>query len=72
MQEKSLELNKQLAKHMRDVFFGGNWNSVNLKQTTCDIDWNDAIKKTDQFNTIATLVFHIGYYIKAVLKVLQG
>jgi uncharacterized damage-inducible protein DinB len=72
MQEKNLELNKQLAKHMRDVFFGGNWTSVNLKETTSDINWKDATKKTDQFNTIATLVFHIGYYIKAVLKVLQG
>jgi len=61
-----------LAKHLREVFFGGNWTSVNVKQTISDIDWKLATKQTDQLNTIAVLVFHIGYYIKAVLNVFQG
>jgi len=72
MQEKNLDLNKQLAKHLREVFFGGNWTGVDLKKTISDINWQTAIKKTDQLNTIAVLTFHIGYYIKAVLKVFQG
>jgi len=72
MQENRLELNKQLAKHVREVFFGGNWTSVNVKQTLSDIDWKMATKKTNEINTISVLVFHIGYYIKAVLKVFQG
>lgn len=72
MQENTLELHKQLAKHVREVFFGGNWTSVNVKQTLSDIDWKMATKKTNEFNNIGVLVFHIDYYIKAVLKVFKG
>jgi uncharacterized damage-inducible protein DinB len=63
---------QQLSKHLREVFFGGNWTSVNLKDTLENTDWQLATKKVDSLNTIAALVFHIGYYIDAVLKVLEG
>lgn len=61
-----------LAKHVRDVHFGGNWTSVNLKDTLADVNWQQAITKVHSLNTIAMLVYHINYYIDAVLKVLQG
>ena len=67
-----MTLIKQIAKHFRDVYFGGNWTSVNLKDTLADISWEDAITKIHDLNTIATLVFHINYYVTPVLKVLQG
>lgn len=63
---------KQLAKHFRDVHFGGNWTSVNLKDTLADLHWEKATTQVQQLNTIAALVFHINYYVSAVLKVLQG
>jgi len=62
----------QIAKHFRDVFFGGNWTSVNLKDTLADVSWQLATKQVSDCNTIATLVYHIDYYVAAVLKVLQG
>lgn len=62
----------QIAKHFREVYFGGNWTSVDLKNTLCDVDWQQAVTKIDLLNTIAALVFHINYYVSAVLKVLQG
>lgn len=65
-------LTSQIAKHLRDVHFGGNWTSVNLKQTLADVDWQEATKKVKSLNTIATLVFHTNYYVAAVTKVLQG
>ncbi len=37
-----------------------------------DVTLEQATTKIHSFNTIATLVFHINYYIDAVLKVLQG
>jgi uncharacterized damage-inducible protein DinB len=67
-----MTLNKQIAKHIRDVYFGGNWTSVNLKDTLTDISWEEATTNVHNFNTIATLVFHINYYVAPVLKVLQG
>lgn len=60
------------AKHLNDVFFGGNWTSVNVKDTLQDITWQEATTKVQSFNTIAVLVNHITYYITAVTKVLQG
>lgn len=67
-----MQLSKQIAKHFRDVFFGGNWTSVNLKETLDDINWRQATTQVHSLNTIAKLTFHISYYISAVLKVLQG
>jgi uncharacterized damage-inducible protein DinB len=63
---------QQIAKHFRDVHFGGNWTTVNLRDTLADISWQQAITKVHNLNTIAALVFHINYYVSAVLNVLQG
>ena len=68
----NVNLTKQIAEHIRQVHFGGNWTSVNLKETLADVDWQQATKKIYSFNTIATLVYHTNYYVSAVLKVLQG
>lgn len=62
----------QIAKHLSDVHFGGNWTSVNLKESLADVTWQQATTKVYSFNTIATLVYHMNYYVSAVLKVLQG
>ncbi|MFA6060261.1 MAG: DinB family protein [Taibaiella sp.] len=62
----------QIAKHFREVHFGGNWTSVNLKESLAGVTWQQATTKVYSFNTIATLVYHINYYVSAVLKVLQG
>jgi hypothetical protein len=62
----------QIAKQLRDVHFGGNWTSSNLKEHLADVTWQQATTKVYSFNTIATLVYHMNYYISAVTKVLQG
>jgi len=67
-----MNLPKQLAQHLRAVYFGGNWTCSNLKDNLTDINWKQAITKVYSFNTIATLVFHTGYFKSAVLEVLQG
>jgi hypothetical protein len=67
-----MNLSGQIAKHLREFHFGGNWTDVNLKDTLKDVTWQQATTKVESFNTIAALVFHINYYISAVTKVLQG
>ncbi|MEO0472860.1 MAG: DinB family protein [Bacteroidota bacterium] len=62
----------QLAKHLRDVYFGGNWTAVNLKDTLQDVDWQMASRQIADCNSIATLVYHMTYYVREVTKVLQG
>ena len=67
-----MKLTAQIAKHFRDVHFGGNWTSVNLKDSLANVNWQQATTQVYSCNTIATLVFHMNYYVSAVLKVLQG
>lgn len=62
----------QLAKHFKEVHFGGNWTAVNLREQLADVDWELANKKVGELNTIAVLVYHMNYYVSAVLKVLEG
>ncbi len=61
-----------LAKHIRDVHFGGNWTCTNLKDTLSDVTWQQATTKIDNFNSIATLVYHIHYFVLAANTVLTG
>lgn len=67
-----MNLSTQIAKHFREVFFGGNWTSSNLKEHLSDVSWQQATSQVYDLNTIATLVYHITYYVSVATKVLQG
>lgn len=63
---------QQLARHLRAVYFGGNWTDVNLKMVLEDVGFEEAISRVKKLHTIAELVFHIDYFIQAVQRVLKG
>jgi hypothetical protein len=67
-----MSVTAQIAKHFREIHFGGNWTSSNLKDQLAAVTWQQATTQVYSFNTIATLVYHTNYYVSAVLKVLQG
>jgi len=67
-----MSLTQQTAKHLRDVFFGGNWTTSNVKDTLSDLSWEEALTPIDDFNTIAVLTFHISYYLDAIIDVSEG
>jgi hypothetical protein len=67
-----MTLSHQIAKHFRDVYFGGNWTTVNLKDTLANVTWQQALQKNKDFNSIVTLTFHATYYTTALLNILQG
>src|SRR5450631_4552639 len=62
----------QIAKNLREVYFGENWTSVNFKDTLSRVNWHQATTKIDSLNTIATLVYHKNYYVDAITQVLNG
>tara|TARA_R110002049_G_scaffold31786_4_gene106951 strand:+ start:1277 stop:1744 length:468 start_codon:yes stop_codon:yes gene_type:complete len=62
---------KQLAKHINQVYFGGNWTEVNVKDTVSNITWKTANIKIEGFNTILALTYHIHYFTKVQLRVLE-
>lgn len=67
-----MNLAEQIAKHFREIHFGGNWTSSNLKDNLENLTWQQATTQVYSFNTIVTLVYHMNYYVSAVLKVLEG
>ena len=67
-----MNLSAQLATHFRAVFFGGNWTEVNYRDTLADVTWQQATTRVGSLNTIATLVYHVGFYVGTQLRVLQG
>lgn len=67
-----MTLTTQIAQHLREVHFGGNWTSSNLKDNLADVSWQQAKTQVGSLNTIAALVFHMNYFVDAVLKVMQG
>ena len=67
-----MNLTAQIAKQFRDAYFGGNWTSVNLKESLSGLTWQQATTQVYSFNTIAILVFHMNYYVGVAMKVLQG
>ena len=67
-----MNLPGQLAKHLRQAYFGGNWTDSSLKENLVGITWQQATTQVQSFNTIAALVYHMNYYTTAALKVLSG
>src|SRR6476660_2963612 len=68
----SSTITSQIAKHIRELYTGGNWTGSNMNQVLHGVTWEQAVTRTDSTNTIATLVFHTNYYFSALIKVLQG
>lgn len=63
---------QQLARHLREIHFGENWTESNFREHLKDVTWQQAIRKTDNYNTIAVLTYHSCYYISALIDVLEG
>ena len=61
-----------LASHFKEVFYGPNMTGSNLYQQLEGITWQQATTQLYDLNTIAVLVYHIGYYVGGVLEVLKG
>lgn len=67
-----MTLTAHIAKHLRDVHFGGNWTAVSLKDKLADVAWEQAIAPVNGFHSIAALAYHMNYFVAATLKVMQG
>lgn len=65
-------LTGQLARHIREMHFGNNFTGPCLKSLLEGVDCKLANTRVHDLNTIADLVFHIHYYVRAVIKVLEG
>jgi len=67
-----MNLPHQIAEHFQQLHFGDNWTSVCLKDMLADVNWRTATTRLLSFHTIAELVYHINYFVKAAATVLRG
>lgn len=63
---------QQISTQLIQFYAEENWTGVNFKNTLSGITWQHAVTKVYDFNTIAALVFHINFYVVAILQVLEG
>jgi hypothetical protein len=66
-----MQTTAQIAKHLREVYFGGNWTVSSLKEHITDLTWEEANTKVYTFNSITTLVYHTNYYLDVLIKFLN-
>jgi hypothetical protein len=68
----AMATSQHLAQHLQQVFFGGNWSCSCLQTQLEDVTWQEAIAPNPYGNNIATLTYHIGYYVDAIIPVING
>ncbi len=69
----SMDRNLFLANRLREVLLNGRWiANTNYKEQLLSVDWQQAIQKVDNLNTIAALTYHINYYLAGLLSAFEN
>jgi len=67
-----METGKQLAKRIEEVYLNGKWiANTNYKDILPQTTWTQATTKIGSLNTIASLTYHINYYLAGILHALD-
>jgi len=66
-----MDTRQLIARQLRQFYLGKNWTWVWFSNVIEGVDWQLATSKTGSFNTIATLVYHMNYYVRAQIHVLK-
>ncbi len=61
-----------ISKHLKELYFGNNWTAASFPTVTAGIDWKLATKKREGFNSIATLLWHMHFYVVAAIDAING
>lgn len=69
---RKIKFAERVAEQIHGVFFGGNWTDSNFKDQLESVTLNQAFAKKGEHNTIAELAYHIVYFVKVQLRVLEG
>jgi hypothetical protein len=65
--------NITIATRLREVLLNGYWiANTNCKEQILSINWQQAIKKIYNLNTIAALTYHINYYLAGLLDAFES
>ena len=62
-----------IARRLSEVYLDGHWvANTNYKEQLSSLHWQQAMQRVGQLNTIALLTYHINYYLRGLLQVLNG
>jgi hypothetical protein len=65
--------NSIIARRLREVLLDGHWiANTNYKEQLLCINWQQAIQKVGSLNTIASLAYHINYYLAGLLNAFEN
>jgi Protein of unknown function (DUF1572) len=66
-----MSLTKEIARHLREIHFGGNWTGPSFKDSLSGVTWEQAATQIYSCNSIAILVYHMNFYLNVVSLRLQ-
>ncbi len=67
-----MQLSYNIAQHVHQLFHGKNWTWSFVDEHLDDVSWQEATNTAFGNNTIAQLLYHIYYYMKAHVIYLDG
>lgn len=68
-----MKRNILIAGRLREVFLDGHWiANTNYQEQLLSTNWQEAIQKLGNLNTIAALTYHINYYLAGLLKAMEN
>lgn len=65
--------NITIAFRLREVLLNGHWiANTNFREQIQSVNWQQAITKVDNLNTIAALTYHINYYLAGLINAFEN
>lgn len=68
-----MKITEAITVQLMEAFEGGNWTDVDVTHTLQDVNLHEATLRTKASpNTIASLLYHIGFYNSVIVQRLEG
>lgn len=67
-----MERSTYLSNRLKELFLDGKWiANTNYKAILSDLNWQDAVRKIGDLNSIAAITYHINYYLAGLVHMLH-
>ncbi|RYY93428.1 MAG: DinB family protein [Chitinophagaceae bacterium] len=67
-----MTITQHIAQQVRQLYFGGNWTEVSLREVLAGVGWQEALATGASPNSIAALTYHIHYYVAIQRRLLEA
>jgi hypothetical protein len=68
-----MKRNEFISRRLKEVLIDGKWiSNTNYKEQLEWLNWNQAIQKVGNLNSIASLTYHVNYYLKGFVALFES